>query len=179
MRGRPAKPAREVDSSVSGGFHTEESPMTSGKADTVLTYSLVTVTSSDCAHEVSVPQIEAMGRLANSSMEVACPFSDGFRAGEPSMTLGKAKTESYRASMGLFLSNFFLSLLRAGIADLGVQDGDEGGWVDFASVSQGIDTLHQGNQLVVSADCGYTKVRVSTKGEAVSADLGLGNVDSP
>ena len=72
-----------------------------------------------------------------------------------------------------------MSLLRAGIADLGVQDGDEGGWVDFASVSQGIDTLHQGNQLVVSADCGYTKVRVSTKGEAVSADLGLGNVDSP
>jgi len=32
---------------------------------------------------------------------------------------------------------------------------------------------------VVSADCGYTKARVLTKGEAVSADLRLGNVDSP
>ena len=105
--GRPAKPAREVDSSVSSGFHTEESPMTSGKADTVLTYSLVTVTSSDCAHEVSVPHIKAMGRLANSSMEVACPFSDGFHASEPSMTLGKAETKSYRASMGLFCPTFF------------------------------------------------------------------------
>ena len=32
---------------------------------------------------------------------------------------------------------------------------------------------------MVSADCGYTKARVLTKGEAVSADLRLGNVDSP
>jgi len=104
---RPAKPTREVDGSVFGGFHTEKSPMTSDKADTVLTYSLVTVMSFDCAHEVSVPQIEAMGRLVNSSMEVACPFSDGFHASEPSMTLGKAETKSYRASMGLFCPTFF------------------------------------------------------------------------
>ena len=76
-------------------------------------YSLVTVTSSNCAHEVSVPQIEAMGRLANSSMEVACPFFDRFCAGKPSMTLGKAKTESYRASMGLFLSNFFFEFIKS------------------------------------------------------------------
>ncbi|KAK9992199.1 hypothetical protein SO802_027184 [Lithocarpus litseifolius] len=112
-------------------------------------------------------------------MVVDCPFSEGFCADEPPMTLGKAETESFKESMGLFLSNLFLSLWRVGIADLGVQDGDRSGWVDFASVTQGIDTPHQGNQLVVSADYGHTEARVSTEGEAGNADLGLGNVENP
>jgi len=55
-------------------------------------------------------------------MEVECPFSDGFCTDEPSMALGNVETESDRASIGLFQS-----LSRAGIVDLGVQDGDEGG----------------------------------------------------
>lgn len=134
--GRPAEPAREVTSSVSDGFHAKELPMTPGKADIMQTHSLGTVMSSDCAHEVAIPQTEAMGRLANSSMEVECPFSDGICADEPPMTLGKAETESDRVLMGLFLFNLFVSLSRAGIADLGVQDGDEGGWVDFARVTR-------------------------------------------
>ena len=70
------------------------------------------------------------------------PFSNRIHADEPLMTLGKAETESDRVLMGLFLFNLFESLSRAGIADLGVQDGDEGGWVDFARVTQGIDTPH-------------------------------------
>ncbi|KAL0001377.1 hypothetical protein SO802_015158 [Lithocarpus litseifolius] len=110
--GRPVESTWEVDSSVSGGFHAEEPPMTPGQVDTVLTH--------------SVPQTEAMGRPANSSMVVDCPFSEGFCSVKPPMTLGK-----------------------------------------------GIDTPHQGNQLVVSADCGYTE------GEAGNANLGLGSVDNP
>lgn len=55
VMGRPAEPVREVDNSISSGFHTEESPMTPGKADTVLTHSLGMVMSSNCAHELCVP----------------------------------------------------------------------------------------------------------------------------
>ena len=114
-----------------------------------------------------------------SSVKVECPVFNDSRVEKPLITLGKAETESDRVLMGLFLSNLFLSLSRAGIANLGVQDGDEGSWVDFARVTQGIDTPHQVDQLVVSADCGYPETRVSTEGEVVSADMGLGDVDSP
>ena len=93
--------------------------------------------------------------------------------------MGKAVTESDKVPMGLFLSNLFMSLLRARIAELGVQGGDEGGWVDFAGVAQGIETLHQATQLVVSTDCGYLEARVLTEREVVSVDMGLGDVDSP
>ena len=96
--------------------------MTLGKADPMIIHSSVTVTSSDCAHENSVPLNDAMGRLEKASMEVECPFSNGFCTDEPSMALGNVETKSDRASIGLFQS-----LSRAGIVDLGFQDGDEGG----------------------------------------------------
>ena len=51
--------------------------------------------------------------------------------------------------------------------------------VDFAGVAQGIETLHQATQLVVSTDCGYLEARVLTEREVVSVDMGLGDVDSP
>nr|POF23865.1 hypothetical protein CFP56_23686 [Quercus suber] len=117
--GRPKEPGREVDGSISGGFHVEESLMTPGKADLVQNHSLVTVMSSICAHEVAVTQIEMMGQPMNSFIKVECPLSDGFRADEPPMTLA-----------------------RAGIVELGVQGGDEVCWVDFAKVAQGIETPH-------------------------------------
>ena len=60
--------------------------------------------------------------------------------------------------------------------DLGAQDGAEGGRVGCAA--QGIDTSHQANTLVVSVDQSYPKARVSMEGEAVTAELGLGDVDS-
>ena len=138
MLGRPAELAREVDGSVSGGFNAEESPTTPGKADTMQTHSFFTAMNSVCVHEVAAPQAEAMGQPGNSFMEVECPLSEGFHTGEPPMTLGKAETESDRVSMGLFLFNLFLSLSRARIAELGVQGGDKGGWVDFVRVAQGI-----------------------------------------
>ena len=51
-------------------------PVTPGKADILLTYSLVMVTSSNCAHENLVPHNEAIGRLAKPTMKVECPFSN-------------------------------------------------------------------------------------------------------
>ena len=150
MLGRPAKPTTEVDSRVSTEFHAEESPMIPGKADTVRIHSSMAVTSSACARENSVPQIDAMGRPEKALMEVECPFSDGSRAIESPKALGNAEIESGKASIGLFLSNFFLSLSRVGIVDLGAQDGAEGGWVGCAA--QGIDTSHQANTLAVSVD---------------------------
>ena len=60
-----------------------------------------------------------MGQPKKASMEVECPLSDGFRADESLMALGNVEIESDKASIGLFLSNFLLSLSRAGIVDLG------------------------------------------------------------
>ena len=179
MLGRPAELAREVGGSVSSGFQSEELPTTSGKADTVLIHSLRMGSSSGCVHEVAAPQAEVMGRPRNSFMEVDFPLSVGYCAGELPMTLGRVNIESVRVSMGLFLFNLFLSLSRAGITELGVQSGDKGGWVDFAKVAQELEIPNQVDQLVVSADSGYPEVRVSAAREVVSADLGLGDVDSP
>ena len=119
MLGRPAEPTTKVDSIVSSEFRAEESPMTPSKANTIIIHSLMTMTSTDCAHENSIPQINVMGRPKKASMEVECPLSDWFRADEPLIALGNVEIESDRASIGLFLSNFLLSLSRAGIVDLG------------------------------------------------------------
>ena len=53
------------------------------------------------------------------------------------MSMGKAVTESDKVPMGLFLSNLFMSLLRARIAELGVQGGDEGGWLILQELLRG------------------------------------------
>ena len=55
------------------------------------------------------------------------------------MTPGKTEKVISRSSIELFLSNFFLNLSRVGLVDLGVNDGDEGGWDSRASLKQGID----------------------------------------
>ena len=82
-----------------------------------------------------------LGRPAEPAREVDGFVSGGFHVEESSMTpgkvdtvqthslvtvlcdrvsMGQAKIESDKVSMGLFLSNLFLSLLRARIAELGV-----------------------------------------------------------
>ena len=61
MLGRLAELTTEVNSRVSSEFHAEESSMIPGKADTVMIHPSMVVTSSDCAHESSVPQLDVMG----------------------------------------------------------------------------------------------------------------------
>ena len=82
---------------------------------------------------------EVPGQCAKPPMEANCPFSDGVSPDEPTMTPGKTNKVISRSSVELFLSDFFLSLSRAGLVDLGVNDGDEGGWDSRASLKQGID----------------------------------------
>lgn len=53
------------------------------------------------------------------------------------MTPGKTDKVISRSSVELFLSDFFLSLSRAGLVDLGVNDGDKVGWDSRASLKQG------------------------------------------
>ena len=67
------------------------------------------------------------GRCAKPSMEANYSFSDGLSFDEPTMTPGKTGKVISRSSVVLFLSDFFLSLSRAGLVDLGVNDGDEDG----------------------------------------------------
>ena len=106
-----------------------------------------------------------MGYLAKPSGEAECLIFDGSHANEPPITLGKAETKDDKASIGLVLSNYVLSISKARTEDLGIQDGDEGGRVDCASDIQGIDTSHQANQLLVLA---------LTEVDVVSANMGLG-----
>lgn len=54
------------------------------------------------------------------------------------MTPGKIDKVISRSSI-LFLSDFFLSLSRAGLVDLGVNDGDVASWDSCANLTQGID----------------------------------------
>ena len=182
----------------SDGFHAGDSLATLDRAN-LATHKPVMAVSPKIGHDIVVAQTEVLGRPVEPAREVDGFVSGGFHAKKLLMTpgkadtvqthslvmvmsdrvsMGKAVTESDRVSMGLFLSNLFMSLSRVGIAKLGVQGGDEGGWVDFARVAQGIETPHQAAQLVVSTDCGYPEARVSMEKEVVSADMGLGDVDS-
>ncbi|KAF3948102.1 hypothetical protein CMV_025854 [Castanea mollissima] len=89
--------------------------------------------------------------------------------------MGKTKTEGDRAVKGLVLSNYILSPSRAGIEELGVLSGDEGGGVEDARDIQGIDTSHQTNQPVLAlaeVDSDYADVDGSSPLMTINA-LGL------
>ena len=85
-----------------------------------------------------------------TSSEAGCPFSKGFRVGEPPFSLGKANLEGDRASKSLVLSNYILDPSRFGSEELGIQGGDEGDRVVCARDTQGIDTSHLANQSVLA-----------------------------
>jgi len=160
--GRPLKSSVVTQCPVSDGSHIEDTLMTLDRAYTAPIHSTRMETMSN-------PRTSNLGYLAKPLGEAECPVFDGSRADEPSITLGKAETKDDKASIGLVLSNYVLSISRTRTKDLGIQDGDEGGQVDCASDIQGIDTSHQANQLLVLA---------LTEVDVVSADIGLGNGDS-
>ena len=160
--GHPSKSSVVTQCPVSDGSNAEDLPVTLDRADTAPICSTRTETMFD-------PQTENLGCLAKPSGEVKCLVFDGSCVDEPSIALGKAEIEDDRAFIGLLLSDYVLSILRARTEDLGIQDRDEGGWVDCASDIQGIDTSHQANQLSMLA---------LTEVDAVSVDMGLGDGDS-
>ena len=117
---------------------------------------------------MSIPPIELMGSLAETSTKAECLIFVGYRADGPPITLSKAKTEGDRALKGLVLYNYVLSPLKVGIKELCVPGGDEDGRVKGASDIQGINTSHQTNQPMLAL----------TEVETAYADEGLGDVDS-
>ena len=98
------------------------------------THALATVVSPKAPPQTFGLEPEVLGRCAKPPMEADCPFSDGFSSDEPTMTLGKIDKVISRSLVELFLSDFFLSLLRSGLVDLGVNNGDKGGWDNRASL---------------------------------------------
>jgi len=119
----PVKTSVEFRCPMSDGFHGGDSSVTLGRANIDLFNTTRIVL-------MSIPLIEPLGCPAETSMEIV---SDGSRADEPLITMGKADTKGERALKGLVLSNYVLSSLRVGIEDLGVSGGDEGGRVEGAS----------------------------------------------
>ena len=67
-----------------------------------------------------VPQTENMGCLVKTLVEVEVPVSDGSHTDEPLILLGKAEIEGDRATNGLVLSDYVLSLSGVGTANLGI-----------------------------------------------------------
>ena len=92
---------------------------------------------------------EVSGRGAKPPMEADGPFSNGVSTDEPTMSPGKLDKVISWSSVELFLSDFLLSLSRAGLVDLGVNDGDEGGWDSRVSLKQGIDNNGFGSKAVL------------------------------
>ena len=109
----PMKASVEFCCPFSDEFHTKDSPATLDKADINLFHTTRT-------YMMYVPLTEHMGYPAETSTKAVCLISDGSRAIEPPITLGKAKTEGDRALKGLMLSNYVLSSPRVGIKEFGV-----------------------------------------------------------
>ena len=144
------------------GFHAGASPVTLDRAVTALFHT----TRIDL---VSVPPIECIGCLAETSAGAEGLIFGALCANEPSFTLGKAETEGDWALKGLELSNYVLSPLRVGIKEWGVLGGDVGDRVEGASVIQGIDTSHKANQLVLALTEVETAYAVEVLGDVESS----------
>jgi len=157
--GRPATSSAVTQCLVSDGSQAEDSSATLDSADAALTHSTRT-------KMMPVPQTENMGCLAKTLVEVEGPVFDGSYADEPPILLGKGETEGDRATNGLVLSDYVLSLSRVGTADLGIQDGDEGGWVDCAiSANMGLG----------DGDCFSPLMTINPLGLVVSDELNSNN----
>ena len=112
--------------------------------------------------------------------------------GEEKMGVTPGKTDKVisRSSIELFLSDFFLNLSRARLVDLGVNDRDEGGWDNRASLKQGIDnngfrlkTVLEHDQsnlamIPMKAVCDVPGASVLVEEEMDISDMGLGGGDS-
>ena len=106
------------------------------------------------------------------------------------MTSGKTNKVISRLSIELFLSDIFLILLRAGLVDLCVNDGDEGGLDSRASLKQGIDNNgfrpkavleHDQSNLAMiptKAICDVPGASVLVEEEMDILEMGLGGSDS-
>nr|POF17159.1 hypothetical protein CFP56_39685 [Quercus suber] len=113
MTSLPAKAPVVTQCPFSDGFHVEDSPATLDRANITLIHTIRTDT-------LSVPLTENMGCLAKTSVEAKCLIFNRSHVNEPSITLGKAKTEDDKALIGLVLSNYVLSPSRVGTEKLGV-----------------------------------------------------------
>ena len=128
--GCPAKAMMMDGGPFPVGFHAGASPTTPDKAVSTPFHT----TRTDLRY---APPTELLGCHAKTPAEDESLISGGLRAVDSPFTLGKAVTEGDRALKGLELSNYVLSPPRAGIEDLGVPGGVEGGRVEGASDVQG------------------------------------------
>ncbi|KAL0010801.1 hypothetical protein SO802_005909 [Lithocarpus litseifolius] len=143
------------------------------------------------------------GRCAKPLMEADGPFSDDcssdvaslssdvalISSDEPTLTPGKLDKVISRPMAELFLSEFFLSLSRAGLVDLGVNAGDEGDWARYECLNHRIDynglrptavLEHDQSKLVVlstKAIGDVPGVSVLVEEDLGISDMGLGGKD--
>ena len=106
------------------------------------------------------------------------PFSVGTSFDEPTLSLGKSDKVFSRSSVECFLSNFFLSLSRAGLVVLGDNEGDEGGLDSFMPTAALEFERPNLAELPTKALCVVPGVSALVEEELNFSNTGLGGEDS-
>ena len=153
----------EADDPFSVGTSSDKLLLPPGKAGDPCT-------ASSCSIEPSIPPIKAGG-----------PFSDGISSDVPTVPPGKSDKVSLRSSVECFLSDFFLSLLRAGLVVLSDNVGVEGGWDSCANFKPKAALELEQPSLAVSpmkALCVVSGASVLVEEELNISDMGLDGEDS-
>ena len=153
----------EADGPSSAGFSSKELPMTPGKAGDPCT-------AGSCSGESSIPPVKAGG-----------PSSDGISSDVHSVSSGKSIKVLSWSSTERFLSDFFLSLSRAGLVGLRDNIGAEGGW-DSCVISKPSAALAivqpSSVESPTKALCAVSEVGDLVEDELNNSDMGLGGEDS-
>ena len=122
-----------------------------------------------------------LDRCAKPLIEADGPFSAGTSFNEPTLPPSKLDKVISRSLVERFLSDYFLSLLRAGLVVLGDNNGDEGGWDSCANFRSKFVLEHDQSSLAViptKVVCVVPGVSVLVEEELDISDMGLGGEDS-
>ena len=158
-----AKPPLEADGPFSAGTSSDEPMLPLGKADGPSSAGTSYV-------EPPLPPGKAVG-----------PFSVGTSSDEPMLPPGKSDKVFSRSSVECFLSDFFLSLSRAGLVVLGDNDRDEGGWDNCTNFRlKDVLELKQPSLAVLPTKALFVVLGASALAEEGLniPDMGLGGEDS-
>ena len=176
----PSLPSGVADGPFFVGTSSDELMLSPGKADGPF----YAGTSSD---ELTVSQDKADDPFSAgiSSVEPSLlpgkaddPFSIGTSSDELTLSPGKSDKVFSRSSVECFLSNFFLSLSRAGLVVLGDNEGDEGGLDSFMPTA-GLEFEQPSlAELPTKALCVVPGVSALVEEELNFSNTGLGGEDS-
>ena len=176
----PSLPSSEADGSSLASTNSDEFMLYPGKADGPFYHG----TSFD-ELTASLDKVDDPFSTGISSVEPSLlpgkaddPFSIGTSSDELTLSPGKSDKVFSRSSVECFLSNFFLSLSRAGLVVLGDNEGDEGGLDSFMPTAALEFEQPSLAELPTKALCVVPGVSAFVEEELNFSNTGLGGEDS-